>query len=160
MSPRSMEEILDEQEAEGLDVSEARAAWAASPLRKEREEAIKRAETAETLYRQAVAANQLRDLGVTIKPTALVLPADLDWTDTSKVRQWAVDAGLPVTPEPPPAPPEPSAAGHDRITDAVQGIAPPGRPDMHDALANAKSEAEVMALLRGSGVPTSADISE
>lgn len=164
MSPRKMEDILDELEAEGADAlaGELRTAWDASPLRRSNEEFKAQAEAAlaeAKRYQQVVAGQRFKEFGIKVRPEHLRTPDDLDWADESKVKEWATSAGLIEVPDPNATTPE--VDGHARVVDAALGAAAnAGRPDMHEALANAKSEAEVMALLRGAGVPTAHDVQE
>lgn len=122
MSPRKFEEIADEYEAEGLDVSELREAWEASPLRRERDEIRKQAEATlerANAYRSRLLAHEFTSLGIKAKPDHLKIPDDLD-LDTDKVREWAVGAGLLDAPESEPESTEELDA-HDRISAASQG---------------------------------------
>lgn len=122
MSPRKFEEIADEYEAEGLDVTELRAAWDASPLRRERDEIKAQAEATlerANTYRSRLLAHEFSALGIKAKPDALKIPDDLD-LDSDKVREWAVNSGLIDAPEPDPEPDE-GVEGHARVTAAAQG---------------------------------------
>jgi len=126
MAPSDFDELITEMEEAGLDdsyIDRLRKASDGSPLRRENAEIRKQAEAAlaqANTYKGLVANAQFRELGINIKPEALRTPDDLDWTDQSKVRDWAVSSGLLAPPEP-----EPDATaeveGHDRINNAVTG---------------------------------------
>lgn len=159
--PRKFEEILSEMTELGLSdevVDELTQAWAASPLRKERDEAVKNAEAAleqAKRYQQVVAGQRFKDLGIKIRPEALRTPDDLDWADDAKVREWATTAGLIEGPSAP-EPGDEAAAAHDRIAAASSGAtaAPSKDDDFQARLAQAKNADEVMALVQSAGLPT------
>lgn len=100
MPAPKFEDLIAEMEDAGVDsavIDKAKEAFAASPLRKELADskaevaaAIERATKAET----GLLSSTFKELGITAKPTAFNLPADLDRMDPEAVRGWAVDQGL------------------------------------------------------------------
>lgn len=163
--PNDFEALIGELREAGLDddyIDRLERATAASPIRKERDAFKAQAEQAlaeAKRYQQVVAGQRFKEFGIKVRPEHLRTPDDLDWADESKVKEWATGAGLIEPPDPNATTPE--VDGHSRVVDAALGAAAnAGRPDMHEALANAKSEAEIMALLRGAGVPTAHDVQE
>lgn len=130
MPAPKFEDLIAEMEEAGVDsafIERAREAFDASPLRQELKTtkaevaaAIERAQKAET----GLLSSTFKELGITAKPTAFALPADLDRTDRDAVQAWAVDQGLI-------APPAPNADSqtldaYDRIAAASNGAAAAG----------------------------------
>lgn len=98
--PNDFDALIGELEEAGLDesyIDRLRSVTAASPIRKERDaykaDAIAALDRAQRAEAKALAAS-FRDMGITMKPSALRLPDDLDVTDDDKLRAWATDAGL------------------------------------------------------------------
>lgn len=128
--PSDFDDLLAELEAkEALDpddLDRLRKASSGSPLRKERDEAKARADAAEARAKHlegSMLADQLTKLGVTVKPSALRVPDDLDVADLEKVRAFAIDAGALA------APVDTSAENqqaHERIGQAMSGGEPAG----------------------------------
>lgn len=123
---------LEQEEALPPDKLERlRAAADASPLRKERKEAVERARELEETNRvltQRVAKDVFSQAGLKLDPSLLRTPDDLDVTDTDAVKKWALEQKL-IEPEPPT-----DQAGIDaqaRIAAAgVEGAAQPGQDDI------------------------------
>lgn len=166
MSPRKMEELIDDLEAEGAEAlaGEFRAAWDASPVRKDRDEAVKRAEAAlaeAKRYQQVVIGQRLKELGVKVNPSALRTPDDLDWADDAKVKEWATTAGVYEPPATDTSSPEVDA--HARITDAAQGAPAPRHDPRADLLAKTDpalgvTEEQFYAELRAAGFTNDAPV--
>lgn len=161
----SFDSLLEEMADAGIDsefIERIRRSTDNSGARKERDAFKAQAEAAlaeAKRYQSVVAETRFRDLGIKVKPSVLKTPDDLDWTDDTKVRDWATGAGLI---EPPPPEPTPAAVdAHARITDATQGApAAGGRPDVASLIANARNEAELTAVLQANGVPMADPVSE
>ena len=88
---------IQEGTATADDLDNLRKAYEASPLRKERDDAAaeaKRLADANAALRQTVMKTNFAAAGVTIDPSVLNLPSDLDVTDVEKVKGWAQGAGL------------------------------------------------------------------
>lgn len=92
-----LETLKNDYEVDQDVVDEISSLWDASPIRKERDDYKKRAETAEEKagkYATAAVKSVLKDKGVTINPSLLRFPDDLDLTDEAAVEKFLVDAGL------------------------------------------------------------------
>ena len=104
-----------------------KSSFEASPLRVENKETRERAKAIaeqNQKYRDAILAAQFKEHGVTISPSALRIPDDLDPTDPEKVEGWLVQSGLAST-KPTTDPAE--LATHDRIANAGSDPVPPGQ---------------------------------
>lgn len=124
--PDDFDVLVDELADAGLDESyiERLKKWSGSPLRKERNEARQEADALKERVAKAEAKTleaTFKELGITVKPTALRLPDDLDVLDDTKVREWAVEQGL--AEPPPPDTPEEEVAAHERVQAAGAGAA-------------------------------------
>lgn len=113
--------MFDEAREAGLPdewVSRFESTFEASPLREENKatkERMREIADQNQKYRDTILAAQFRDHGVTISPTALRIPDDLDPTDAEKVEGWLVQSGLAQS-KPTTDPSE--RATHDRIAQA------------------------------------------
>lgn len=159
---RKFEDIVTEYEAEGLDTTELRAAWDASPLRRERDEAKTSAASALERAQRAEAkalASSFKDLGIKVSPTALRMPDDLDVTDDAALRTWAEGAGL-VEPPAPTTATQTEQAAHQQAANASQGVSTTEAPQdtYAEAIASAKTPAEVLAAVRAAGGVVASDL--
>lgn len=124
--PDDFDVLVDELADAGLDESyiDRLKKWSGSPLRKERNEALQKVTALEERLAKAEAKtleSTFSNLGITVKPSALRLPDDLDVLDEDKVREWAVEQGL--AEPPPPDTPEEEAEAHERVVAAGAGAA-------------------------------------
>lgn len=129
--PDDFDVLVDELADAGLDDSyiDRLKKWSGSPLRKERNDALQKATALEERLAKAEAKtleSTFTNLGITVKPTALRLPDDLDVLDEAKVREWAVEQGL--AEPPPPDTPDDEAAAHERVVAAGTGAAGGTKP--------------------------------
>lgn len=159
---RKFEDIVAEYEAEGLDTTELRAAWDASPLRRERDEAKTAAQSAQERAQRAEAkalASSFKDLGIKVSPTALRMPEDLDVTDDAALRTWAEGAGL-VDPPAATSATQSEQTAHQQAANASQGVSTTEAPkdNYAEAIAAAKTPAEVLAAVRAAGGMIASDI--
>lgn len=124
MSNRFDELLTEIEEAEAIApewLDRLREASKGSPLRKERDDAIERADRAEARTKEmetATLASTLSTLGVKVKLDNLRLPDDLEVSDPEKVKEWAVEAGLV---EAAPDVPNDEIEGHEAIATASVG---------------------------------------
>jgi hypothetical protein len=91
-----LQEMLDAGVQEDF-VDRLRQASDGSPLRKERDEAVKEAGR----LRGFATKSAFSKVGIKVSPEVLSLPKDLDVTDEALVREWAEKHGI-VEPEPKP----------------------------------------------------------
>lgn len=107
----SYEDLMAEFEEAGTDpglLARLKAATAASPIRAERDDWKAKAEAAAAQaaeMRAAVMGQTFKEAGITVNPSALNLPADLDFRDVEKVREWGAGMGLVQTQTPAPLTP-------------------------------------------------------
>lgn len=99
--PNPFDAKLEELKERGLDaedVDELRELMAASPIRKERDDALAKLRTYEGTVRKAA----FKDAGVEIDPDLInpELLKDLDVSDVEKVKEWAIGRGLAKPKEP------------------------------------------------------------
>lgn len=113
--------MFDEARDAGVDadwVSKFESAFEATPLREEiksTKERMKEIAEANQRYRDSLLETKFSAYNVSIKPSALRIPDDLDVTDDEKVEGWLVQSGL--TSARPTTDPEVRAT-HDRIANA------------------------------------------
>lgn len=142
------EELFEEAMTSGKVDSEwldrFRSNFEASPLRneikslKEREKALREQATQ---YRNGLLQDKFSKLGITISPSILNIPEELNPADDDGFKDWAVKSGL-VKDEP--TTPEPERAVHDRIA-AVSNESSPAGID-NTALLNTDNEEEFWRL--------------
>lgn len=112
-------------------VAKFESTFEATPLREENKatkERMKEIAENNQKLRDTLLATKFTSHGVTISPSALRIPDDLDVTDDEKVEGWLVQAGLTTTkPTTDPA----TLATHDRIANASTETTPPNSiPDV------------------------------
>lgn len=113
--------FFEEARNSGVDpewISKAEEMFEASPLRQDlnaTKEQHRQTQEQNSKLRDALLAERFKDFGVTISPTALRIPDDLDPTDGEKVEGWLVQSGL--TQSKPTTSPD-LRATHDRISAA------------------------------------------
>lgn len=120
--PDKYQELLDEMRNSG-EIPESwidriQTTYEASGLRtdlKETKDQYRQLMDTNSKLRDTILADRFKQFGVTISPSALRIPDDLDPTDTEKVEGWLVQAGLAESK--PTTDPEERAA-HDRIAAA------------------------------------------
>lgn len=91
-----LKELADEGSIDKEAFDRITEASKGSPLRRERDDAVRRAETAEAqakTYRDGAIKAQLAKHELKLNPAALNLPDDLDVTDDKAMRDWLVTAG-------------------------------------------------------------------
>lgn len=113
--------IFNEAREAGLPdewITKFESTFEASPLREENKatkERMKEIAERESKLKDALLATKFQTYGVTISPTALRIPDDLDPTDDEKVEGWLVQSGLAqAKPTTDPA----TREVHDRIAEA------------------------------------------
>ncbi len=127
-------QMFEEAKNSGVDpewISRFESAFEASPLREENKatkDRMREIAESNTKLRDSLLATKFSSHGVTISPTALRIPDDLDVTDDEKVEGWLIQAGLTTTkPTTDPA----TLATHDRIANAsTDPISPSTIPDI------------------------------
>lgn len=127
----SWDDLLKEAEESGIDpefIERIRRANDASGLRKElkdaKDEAKQNRERAKR-YEDKVLQAALREKGVTVNPSFLVRPDELDISDEDAVNKWLTEAGLW---EPTPSAPADELKSHDRVANLAAGDAAPKTP--------------------------------
>lgn len=114
--------MFDEARDAGIDpdwVTKFESAFEATPLREENKatkERMREIAEANQRYRDSLLETKFSAYNVSIKPSALRIPDDLDVTDDEKVEGWLVQSGL--TSAKPTTEPEVRAT-HDRIAAAA-----------------------------------------
>ena len=114
--------MFDEARDAGIDpdwVTKFESAFEATPLREENKatkERMREIAEANQKYRDSLLETKFSAYNVSIKPSALRIPDDLDVTDDEKVEGWLVQSGL--TSAKPTTEPEVRAT-HDRIAAAA-----------------------------------------
>lgn len=106
-------------------VDEIQSTYEASGLRtdlKETRDKYRDVLTTNTKLRDRILAEEFTKHGVTISPTALRIPDDLDPTDAEKVEGWLVQSGLTSTK---PTTSVDERSTHDRIVAATDSAATP-----------------------------------
>lgn len=99
MTKNPFDEWLEGLIERGLDpddAEEGRQLMAASPVRKERDDALASAKR----YRDIALKGVFKDAGIQQSPEVLRIPDDLDVADVDKVKEWAVKANLIEAPQP------------------------------------------------------------
>lgn len=116
------QELLDEMRNSGeipeTWIDRIQTTYEASGLRtdlKETKDQYRELMTQNSKLRDTILADRFKQFGVTISPSALRIPDDLDPTDTEKVEGWLVQSGLAES-KPTTDPAE--RATHDRIAAA------------------------------------------
>lgn len=113
--------IFDEAREAGLPdewITRFESTFEASPLREENKqtkERMREIAERESKLKDALLATKFQSYGVSISPTALRIPDDLDPTDDEKVEGWLIQSGLAQSK--PTTEPE-TRAVHDRISQA------------------------------------------
>lgn len=134
MSSDKFKAMFEEAREAGLPdewVAKFESTFEATPLREENKqtkERMREIAEANTRLRDSLLATKFSTHGVSISPSALRIPDDLDVTDDEKVEGWLVQAGLTTTkPTTDPA----TLSTHDRIANASTDTVPPNAiPDM------------------------------
>lgn len=92
--------LMEELEGRGLSKADAdriREATKASPIRKERDDAVAAQKAAEERAAKAegrVRAGVFKELGIKVNPNALSVPETVDFENTESVKKWAGEMGL------------------------------------------------------------------
>lgn len=148
MANPSADEWFKQMEEAGVDqqfIEQGRRIIDPSPIRAERDEAKAErdriAQENEKL-RSAVLSTTWKELGATGDPSAIRFPDDVDITDPTSLREYAVSKGFAQ------APPDSSAeelAGHERVNRATVGDMPSAADARQKLLSTPMTEDEFWA---------------